>query len=414
MASTSTAINFTMNEAMNSFLSEIGEIPKLEGIIYAEFDTNTGPVIRYQVPREIFPTQRWRTFSNAVIPRREMFNKLIKIAFHDYKVMGHPVCLKHRRYPRGDFIFNLCFVVSKDSTIDCMYEPLVQKCSQYLVELERECWFLSKSAAKRKMPRLMRKIFKGINNNAGCELAVTKATTFYLKLCPSFHGKEPPKISKYMVPMFTRNPPPISAEQIHKMDILSRKIIPHIDGVRCIKEISNVIEIESDLVERCVQNLHFYGCITLVPLFMYSNTYVTTEKLHNLYTDGRMQEECLEFIKRTQNDWSTDEKRPTFPQIFRLYASLKTGYTLKEWVGRIEPDMLNFDVRKFIQFGLCRGFVRKLSVYPFCKNPNNTSRIATFCNGSRPVEDIAIHYRCSPFDLLSMLQKHKDFVYISK
>uniref|UniRef100_A0A1I7Z545 GATOR complex protein NPRL2 n=1 Tax=Steinernema glaseri TaxID=37863 RepID=A0A1I7Z545_9BILA len=364
-----------------------------------------------------------------------MFNKLIKITFHDYKVMGHPVCLKHRKYPRGDFIFNLCFVVSKDSTIDCIFlseigeipklegiiyaefdtntGPVIRY--QYLVELERECWFLSGQSAKKRMPRLVRQIFKGINDNACCEQSVTKATSFYLKLCPSFHGKEPPKISKYMVPMFTRCPPPISPAQIHKMDILSQKIVPHIDGVRCIKEISNVIEIEADLVERCIQNLHFYGCITLVPLFMYSNTYVTTEKLHKLYEDVKMQQECLEFIKLNRRiGTAIITAPPTFPQIFRLYASLKTGYTLKEWVSRIAPDMLNFDVRKFIQFGLCRGFVRKLSVYPFCKNPHNESRIASFCNGSRPVEDIAIHYRCSPFDLLSLLQKHKDFVFISK
>ncbi|TKR73964.1 hypothetical protein L596_021200 [Steinernema carpocapsae] len=400
---------------MNSFLTEVGETPKLEAIIYAQFDTKTGPVIRYQVPRPIFDDDRFATFASAVIPRREMFNKLIKVNFSDYKVMGHPACLKHRRYPRGDFIFNLCFVVTKESLFDSMYEPIVQKCSQYLVDLERECWFLSQPFTKKTIRKLMTKIYHGINFAGSCEIPVTKQTTLYLKLCPSFHGREPPKISKYMVPIFTRTPPPITTDHIHKMDILSQKIVPHIDGVKCIKEIANVIEIEADLVERCVQNLHFYGCITLVPLFMYSNTYVTTERLHTFYKDDTCIKECLRFIKRKKKDKHGNElPGPGFPQIFRLYASLKTGYTLKEWVERIDPQILNFDVRKFIQFGLYHGFVRKLSVYPCCRNPMNKSRIASFCNGSRPIEDIAIHYRCSPSELLAMLQMHTDFVYISK
>uniref|UniRef100_A0A0M3HKA8 Uncharacterized protein n=1 Tax=Ascaris lumbricoides TaxID=6252 RepID=A0A0M3HKA8_ASCLU len=50
--------------------------------------------------------------------------------------MGHPVGIESEAYPRGRYIFNLCFVVDKSSKVDCMYEPMVQKCAAYLTQLE--------------------------------------------------------------------------------------------------------------------------------------------------------------------------------------------------------------------------------------------------------------------------------------
>ncbi|KAK6038119.1 hypothetical protein COOONC_24376 [Cooperia oncophora] len=87
-----------------------------------------------------------------------------------------------------------------------------------------------------------------------------------------------------MVPMFIRATQ-LSPAVIDKMDVLSQKIIPKIDGIRCVKEIATEVEIDADLVMRCVRNLHFYECISLVPLFLYSNTYVATEKLHEFYNN---------------------------------------------------------------------------------------------------------------------------------
>lgn len=63
--------------------------------------------------------------------------------------MGHPIqlglfffcgfilLLEHESYARHRFGFNMCFVVGQKSTNDCMYEPLVQKLAEYLVELEQ-------------------------------------------------------------------------------------------------------------------------------------------------------------------------------------------------------------------------------------------------------------------------------------
>ncbi len=37
---------------------------------------------------------------------------------------------------------------------------------------------------------------------------------------------------------------------------------------------------------------------------------------------------------------------------------------LKEWCRRMDPRSMNIDERRLIQFGMVRGFLRKLSIYP--------------------------------------------------
>lgn len=38
------------------------------------------------------------------------------------------------------------------------------------------------------------------------------------------------------------------------------------------------------------RNLHFYECVGLVPIFLYSNTYVATEELHNFYHNKELKQ----------------------------------------------------------------------------------------------------------------------------
>lgn len=71
------------------------------------------------------------------------------------------------------------------------------------------------------------------------------------------------------------------------------QIISKIDGIRCVKEIASLVSIDSDLVGRCIRNLYFYECVGIVPLFLYQNCYVATEKLHNFYEDKSKIQACF-------------------------------------------------------------------------------------------------------------------------
>ncbi|KAK5973725.1 DNA-directed RNA polymerase subunit [Trichostrongylus colubriformis] len=348
------------------------DVPKLKAIFYAEFDIDIGPVIRYQIPEDqtVVSTERFSAFSAAIIPKDEMLNRLIKLNFRDYKVMGHPIGLKHETwYGRGQLNFNMCFVVAKESTIDCMYEPLVQKFAEYLVDLEMECGFLHIPETRAQLPTIMRQVFTDLNTCGECVFPVTELTTLYLKLCPSYRGVEPPKVSLYMVPMFIRATQ-LSPAVIDKMDVLSQKIIPKIDGIRCVKEIATEVEIDADLVMRCVRNLHFYECVSLVPLFLYSNTYVATEKLHEFYNNPSEIEDCLEFVRHRLPDGELGPV-PQFCDVFRLLMSLKCGSTLRDWCDAMSPRRYNVDERRLVQFGMHHQFLRKLSTYPISTVPSS-------------------------------------------
>ncbi|VDN25473.1 unnamed protein product [Gongylonema pulchrum] len=179
-----------MYAATSTYLSQLIDIPKLKGIIFAEFDADKGPVIRVQVPDVLFDAKRF---------------------------------VQSDSYARGRYIFNLCFVVDKNSQIDCIYEPMVQKCAAYLTQMEKDSGFLSQSQDQ--LPPILLKIFEGLNEHGECKVPVTDQTIIYLKLCSSFHGIEPPKVEPYMVPMFTRIPPPNTPDHLPKMDILSQKNI---------------------------------------------------------------------------------------------------------------------------------------------------------------------------------------------
>ncbi|KAL3094119.1 hypothetical protein niasHS_004804 [Heterodera schachtii] len=268
-----------------------------------------------------------RHISSAIIPSEEMRDRMIKINMYDYKITGHPVGIKDKKYQREVFIFNLCFVVAAseadDSDDSIYYEPLAQKCAEYLVELEQERCFLSEE--KDRLPALMHQIFDGLNQKGECVCPITDQTTVYLRLCPAFLCREPPPhpLSPFLVPIFTRLPPPITRAALNRMDVLSQKICPEIDGVRCIKDIACAVQIDTDLVGRCVRNLCFHGCVALLPQFLYSNCYVPTERLRHFFDSPQIVEKCLDFVRL--RPFSEDPSPVLFDDVARLYLGLKIG-----------------------------------------------------------------------------------------
>ena len=77
------------------------------------------------------------------------------------------------------------------------------------------------------------------------------------------------------------------------MFIWHSKILPYIDGYRHISRIAAEADVEVSLVKACVQNMIYYGIIELIPIFQYSNVYVTTPLLVHLAENTALQEECI-------------------------------------------------------------------------------------------------------------------------
>ncbi|EDO27172.1 predicted protein [Nematostella vectensis] len=55
---------------------------------------------------------------------------------------------------------------------------------------------------------------------------------------------------------------------------------------------------------------------------------------------------------------------PTFHDIFQLYSGLTPGVTVRDLCYRYHPYKLRIDERRLIQFGMMKGFIRRLHKFP--------------------------------------------------
>lgn len=99
----------------------------------------------------------------------------------------------------------------------------------------------------------------------------------------------------------------------------------------------------------------------MLDLFLFSNVYAPTPEINDFLAnkDG-MQEECANYV------YINGPRIPAF-YLSRLFTSLCTGRTLKEWL-KLHSDqgfqVVNYvDVRRFIQFGIIKGLIYRIHKY---------------------------------------------------
>ncbi|KAI6232729.1 Nitrogen permease regulator 2-like protein [Aphelenchoides fujianensis] len=391
------------------------EIPKLKGILFAEFDNEIGRVLKFQVPGEVVNRKQFEHLSSTLIPAEEWRDRLIRVSIFDLRLLGFPVGLRSERYHREMYIFNMCLLLDKaDPRDDAVYEPLVQKLAEYLVHLEKEVSFLT--ARGNELPAIMRRLFEDLNSTGECVLSVTAECTLYLKACPqALDAPDSEPLNQFMVPVFVRQPPPTSPAELSKLDVLSQKVCPHINGILCIRDIAARVQIDVGLVARCMRNLHATGGITFLPLFLYAHQYVARPAVRTLLADRSVQKKCVEFIRR-----SFDAPPPRPSDVFRLYASLTPGVSFSQWCKERRPRAYNIDERRFVQFGVHFGFLQPARPFAYTEErpsllkagredePEEPERRPGACevaDDERPVDELAVGLSVSPFALIKQLDR---------
>ena len=68
-------------------------------------------------------------------------------------------------------------------------------------------------------------------------------------------------------------------------DLAVRRVIPHIDGVRCVKVIANHAGVDVQCAQRSIRVLLWHGWVVLVDLFRYANMYATHSNVSTLFAD---------------------------------------------------------------------------------------------------------------------------------
>ncbi|KAG0214787.1 Nitrogen permease regulator 2 [Mortierella sp. GBA30] len=179
------------------------------------------------------------------------------------------------------------------------------------------------------------------------------ANTINLKLFPTYPNPAP--VYDYQVPISTVN---LEALTDVNWDMTMQRITGYINGVNSVKRIAEYADVETGLARMCMEHLLYYGCIIMVDLFQFKNIYAVKMEMMRLTEDVALQHECVQYVTLP------DMHAPSFAKIFSLYCSLQYGVVLQDWIEQNQISDYNIDVRRFISFGVIKGFLYRVHKYP--------------------------------------------------
>jgi nitrogen permease regulator 2 len=145
-------------------------------------------------------------------------------------------------------------------------------------------------------------------------------------------------------------------------DLSIRRILPFIDGINFVKKLAILADMDIDIARDCIRQLASHKLVAIIDIFQFSNVYVATPDIRNLFSDRKMQRACLRYIAVSES------KLPPFREVFRLYCNLRRG---ERWSAKCQTHPLIvdrvIDPHRFIVFGRVNGLIRRVHRYPVGK-----------------------------------------------
>ncbi|KAF9550244.1 Nitrogen permease regulator 2 [Mortierella hygrophila] len=203
------------------------------------------------------------------------------------------------------------------------------------------------------MQNLIEQLIEDLNSYCECQIPIDSANTINLKLFPTYPNPAP--VYDYQVPISTVN---LEALTDVNWDMTMQRITGYINGVNSVKKIAEYADVETALARMCMEHLLYYGCIIMVDLFQFKNIYAVKMEMMRLTEDVALQYECVAYVTLP------DMHAPSFAKIFSLYCSLQYGVVLQDWIEQNQIADYNIDVRRFISFGVIKGFLYRVHKYP--------------------------------------------------
>ncbi|RLN57927.1 hypothetical protein BBJ29_008876 [Phytophthora kernoviae] len=223
--------------------------------------------------------------------------------------------------------------------------------------MEKESGFLYNPDKKELLGTILPQVLRDLTLHGECTIPVDTANIINLKLFPTLQN--PATVLEYQVPVAIRDLRAL-LENSAEWDLALQQIVPFIDGVRYVKRISLEADVEIAIVKKCVRQLLYYGCVTLIDIFLHSNIYANTPKIAVLANNPKLQAECAVYIAKS------GQAPPSFARIFALYCSVQPSLRMSDFCVVYAESLALIDVRRFITFGLIHGFLRRVHRYPIC------------------------------------------------
>lgn len=141
------------------------------------------------------------------------------------------------------------------------------------------------------------------------------------------------------------------------------RILPHIDGVNSVAQIALRADADFKLARKAIRHLLYYGCLILLDVFSFGAVYATTAEISQLVEDEAMQEECARYV--TWPTLGTEGMPIGNTRLVELYLSLRQGLSVKNWCLENKEVLSGIDVRRFVTFGVVKGFLYRVHKYAF-------------------------------------------------
>lgn len=218
--------------------------------------------------------------------------------------------------------------------------------------------------------------------------AIDESNTINLKLFPP--RPPPAPVHSWHVPLSIVR---FSSLQTSAWDLTVQRVIPYIDGVNSVSIIATLTDTDLSLTRRAIAHLVYYGCILLLDIFSFGAIYAPTAEIGVFVTDEAMQDECRRYIASSISLFGKDAAQmksltttlssktkslaavmqPTEPpsraQVIELYTSLRHGQSMRDWCLAHSTKLAKIDVRRFITFGVIKGFLYRVHKYALALRP---------------------------------------------
>ncbi|GAA5947229.1 hypothetical protein JCM3765_001582 [Sporobolomyces pararoseus] len=304
-----------------------------------------------------------------VIPKPELCGHLITKATRTSKILGLPTRIvdeekyHHSKsvYNRNSFIFNLCFVFERDAELS-VYEPVAWKVGRILGQLEETHSLLSNPPSHFSMANLLEQMYLDLNAYSETSISLLD-TDLSLFLLPFYAN--PPDVKVWDVPIAVAD---LESMKSYSWDVTLFKICTFINGVNHVRKIAELAEVDLYLARMCIRHLVYYNAVILVDLFQFTNSYTALPDIAEIAhapeddddegTDVRL--ECENYVF----SGGPDAQPVPFSTLLKFYSQLRPGLTVSAWIDDLSLDSLPIDVRRMIQFGVIKGFLRRVYAYP--------------------------------------------------
>lgn len=262
--------------------------------------------------------------------------------------------------------------------------------------LEEQTRFLSEDTSlpgSGKVYSLCETLMGDLNSYAECMIPIDEVNTLNIKLFPTLPNPAP--VKAWHVPLFAVR---IESLMDENWDLTMQRVIPFINGVNSVKKIAVLADADLSLTKKCIRHLLYYGCVLLLDIFHFNAIYApTAEFTRMIATDTDMQAECARYVNTafepvqqesavaghelsaslrssiaaataiTSDDdfWPLTGRGDTVDGvcIVQLFACLKQGLTVRQWYLQNSNILANIDVRRFITFGVIKGFLYRVHRY---------------------------------------------------